>query len=409
MMPYLLPENYAKNVLVDSNENNLADVNGNGLYTSEDYTSFEAKDLRFVLPDAISCTITQVLNGEYELEMEYPADGVNFDRLKANAIIVAKNGGFSDGEQYQPFRVYSVSKNIDGTSTINARHLAYDLRGVVVSPFKAKTEQGAISGIKNFATSHFPFLFSSASNKSGLFSVPVPTSAWDLMGGTEGSLLDVYGGEYFFNWNNIYLADRIGHDRNIIVEYGSNLTDFEQEENIANCYTGVVGYWQGNMDYVQGLVVSSAIQHNHTKILAADLTERFEERPSVAEVTEATRQYVANNNIGVPDVSWTIDFVPLESTLEYSYLFNNIGGVHLGDSIIVRFAEYGINVRARATSITWDVLMDRIVSVSLGNVKQNIASTVAKQQKSLVNVKQIAKQAVPISDIVRRIDYGNQP
>ena len=41
------------------------------------------------LPDAISCTVTEERNGQYELHMEYPIDGQHMEDIRYSRIILA--------------------------------------------------------------------------------------------------------------------------------------------------------------------------------------------------------------------------------------------------------------------------------------------------------------------------------
>ena len=76
------------------------------------------------LVDAISCTVTEERNGEYELEMEYPESGKLFKELKHSRIIGAVP---SEDAAIQGFEIYKISKPINGVITVDARHVSYRL------------------------------------------------------------------------------------------------------------------------------------------------------------------------------------------------------------------------------------------------------------------------------------------
>ena len=78
------------------------------------------------LSDAISCTVTEEKNGTYELEMEYPITGIHFEEIKSRCIIMAIPSPYRDP---QPFRIYRITKPLNGVCTIYAQHLSYDLSG----------------------------------------------------------------------------------------------------------------------------------------------------------------------------------------------------------------------------------------------------------------------------------------
>lgn len=58
------------------------------------------------LNDAIECMVTEVRNGEYTLELEYPRDGQFANELKPDRIILADP---SDNSAAEPFRIVEVS------------------------------------------------------------------------------------------------------------------------------------------------------------------------------------------------------------------------------------------------------------------------------------------------------------
>ena len=55
------------------------------------------------LPDAESCIVTEERNGEFELELVYPVDGLHYKDIEDDMIIVARP---SDGGSKQAFRIY---------------------------------------------------------------------------------------------------------------------------------------------------------------------------------------------------------------------------------------------------------------------------------------------------------------
>ena len=63
------------------------------------------------LTDAISCTVTEERNGSYELDMVYPVTGQHYSDIGQRKIIVAQP---SIDEKLQPFRIYKVTKPLNG-------------------------------------------------------------------------------------------------------------------------------------------------------------------------------------------------------------------------------------------------------------------------------------------------------
>ena len=84
------------------------------------------------LPDAASCTVTEERNGGYEVEMEYPLTGSHFRDIQKRRILYVKPNPYDDP---QPFRIYSITKPINGIVTVHAAHLSYDTSGSIVKLF----------------------------------------------------------------------------------------------------------------------------------------------------------------------------------------------------------------------------------------------------------------------------------
>ena len=196
------------------------------------------------LSDAISCVVTEERNGQYELTMEYPSTGIHFDEIKLRAIIVAKP---SEGASNQPFRIYNISRPINGRVTIDAQHLSYDLSKNVAMPFEVTASGTAcastLAGLKTNAVETCPFTFTTDVNTVASYHQTVPASIRQRLGGIEGSVLDQFGGEYEFDGYTVNLHKDRGEEKNIPLRYGKNITDIKQEENISNTITGIVPYW----------------------------------------------------------------------------------------------------------------------------------------------------------------------
>ena len=104
-------------------------------------TTFQSNGLGG-LSDASKCEVVEERNGSFELEMEYHISGRRYSDLKLRRIIVAKPNPYSDP---QPFRIYSISKPINGLVTIKAEHISYDMSGYPVSDIRIrKYSYGAI-------------------------------------------------------------------------------------------------------------------------------------------------------------------------------------------------------------------------------------------------------------------------
>lgn len=333
-----------------------------------------------ILADAMFCKVTQELNGQYELELHYPVEGIHYGEIALRAILRATVG--PDGK-LQPFRVYRIVPGMNGTAAIYARHIAYDLGGYVVSPFTAADAPSAVAAIKSHAMpTDFPFALTTDKTTVAAMAVTVPSSVWGLLGGQQGSLLDVYGGEYEFDEWAVRLLTRRGADRGVSVRYGKNLTDLTQDASCANCYTGAVPYWRGNGITVTAAPVYAEGDFGYTRLMPLDVSSSFEQQPTQEQLQAAASSYIKQNRIGVPAVSWDVKLALLAQSSWYEDVAF-LEQIYLGDTVGVYFHRLGVDAKARVNRIVWDCLLERYDSVALGSVKANIAATIAGQQKEI--------------------------
>ena len=347
----------------------------------ETETAFDSNGIG-ILSDVISAPVVQELNGMYELTMKYPDTGIHAASIADRCILFTKPDPVTEP---QPFRIYRINPVSRGTITVYARHIAYDSIGIPVAPFTAGSAADAMNALQTGAVVDCPFTFTTDKSTSAQMNSPVPKSIWNLLGGTKGSVLDTYGGEYEFNRHNIHLHNKRGTDRGVTIRYGKNLSTLEQDRNCANCYTGVYPYWtssEGGLVELPEKYINASGTFSYVRILTLDLSQEWEQAPTEEQLRARAEKYMIDNDIGVPDISWTVQFVQLEQTEEYrgKALLER---VLLGDTVSVIFPRMNVNASARAVKIAFDSIMERYDSVTLGKVRGNIADTIAHQQQEL--------------------------
>lgn len=345
-----------------------------------DAASFETQGLG-ALTEAISCEITEAINGEYELAMTYPASGRRYADIKNRCIIYAKPDPYRGG---QPFRIYRITKPMNGVVAVYARHISYDLSGVPVLPFEASNAPAAMHGLGEHAAIQSPFTFSSTVEGGGSFAAAVPVSTRAAIGDGDGSILSVFGGELEWDGFAVRLLARRGQDTGVRIAYGKNLTGIEQDENIQNMLTGIIGYWA---DSESGEVVTSPVvkapgTYDFDRIGTVDFSSDFDEKPTADALAQKASAYIEENGIGVPEVSISVSWVQLEQYAGGEGL-SLLERVTLGDTVTVEFPALGVDATARVVKTVYDALRDRYASADIGSIQANIATTIAGQQQEI--------------------------
>ena len=357
-----------------------------------------------VLADSPRCEVTEERNGPYELEMDYPIDGQHFSEITHSAIIYAVP---ADGKGPQPFRVYDITKPLDGLCTIYAEHISYQLAHIPVTPFgRCTSVASALQGLKTNAAETCPFTFWTDKASTGTFEVKEPVSIREMLGGTRGSILDAFGGgEYEWDGYTVKLYQHRGHDKGVTIRYGRNLTDLKQDEAIDSTVTGIYPFWSddnsGTLVTLPEKVLHSENADNfpYVRTIVVDASSEFQEEPTETQLRDFGNRYIANNAVGVPKVSIEVSFAPLWQTEEYRNIAN-LERVNLCDTVTVVFEKLGVSATAKVVKTVYDVLNERYDTIELGDARTNLGKAVSDD----ISGSALAiRQAIPSKSVIEGI------
>lgn len=323
------------------------------------------------LNDATSCSVKETLNGEYELEMEYPVNGIHYSDIQLRRIILAKPNSY---DQKQPFRIYSISKPIGGLVTVNAEHISYDMSGL---PVRGAVEHYAwyvndvFEHIRNNSVYPCPFTFSSdITEEKKDISLSKPRSVKAFLGTDEG-LLSLFGGEWEFDRYNAILHKERGQNRGVSIEYGKNLTDVTQDEACSEMYTAVYPYYYQEDDGLQRLDddVVKILDTPYKNVYVLDLSSEFDEMPTQDQLRAKTQEYIKENKLDEPKVSLKVSFIKNPEVIEA------LQDVRLGDTVGVKFIKIGVDTTSRCINYDFNVLTEQYNSIELGEPTKTIVDT----------------------------------
>lgn len=349
------------------------------------------------MSDAVSCMVTEELNGQFELEMEYPITGKRYSDLSLREIIVAKSNPYSEP---QAFRIYFISKPIGGIVTIQAEHISYDMTGYPAQPFTATSVSTALTNLKNASLIVYPYTFWTDKTNVADLEIVKPMSTRGILG---NEILTTYQGEYEFDNYTVKLWEQRGTNRGVTIRYGKNLLDLKQEENCSAIYTAVYPYWYTEEDGLVQLPERYLLapgSFDFARIYPLDLTSEFDEKPTTEPDLELMRTksqyYMQLNGISIPRVSLTVSLVLLSQSEEYKN-YAMLENIFLGDTVTVEFLEMGVNSIARCVRTIYDAMLNKYDKIELGHAFQNLASSIASQNQVINNVTSV----VPTKSFVR--------
>ena len=343
------------------------------------------------LSEALTWKVKEALNGEFELEMSYPAAGEHFKEIKTDRIIYAKPNPF-DGPQ--AFVIYAVTKPLKGRVQIFAEHVSHKQTKITVSPFRARTMQEALEAVKNATVGENPFRIETDMEIVNDINSNIPRT---LRNAIYGRILSLYGGE--IKYDNYYaeILPRRGSDKGFAVRYGKNLLDYNEKSDVSGVYDGIYPYYfnqdpedEEEFEYVELPEKIIKIGDTAERIMPLNLTSEFQEEPDEDELREAAQRYLEQNDINKGSFSVKINFAILSQTEEYK---NSIPPeqVELGDDVSVYIPIRGVTVKSRIVKTVYDGKKGRYESVTVGEIERDIADTLHGVQNVLTeNQTQIA-------------------
>jgi hypothetical protein len=139
-----------------------------------------------------------------------------------------------------------------------------------------------------------------------------------------------------------------------------------------------------NLTELPERIVNAPGTYNFVRIKTMDVSMAFQEKPTTDQLRAYTERYIENNDIGVPKVSLKVSFAQLNQSEEYKHL-KLLERVSLFDTVSVVFPLLNVSARAKVVKTVYNVLLDRMESVTLGSVRANIADTIVSQNKEIAS------------------------
>jgi len=333
------------------------------------------------LRDCITCKVTEERNGIYECDFEYPVGGQNYDKIKVGRIVAVEH---DDSGDVQPFDIMSIQKNIEGMITVHCTHISYRMSYMTVTLKNINSLADALSGLSNAQPSN-PFTFWTDKTSAGYLGAGdgIPRSVRSLLGGVEGSILDTYGGEYQFDGFIVRLYASRGRQRDFAIRYGLNMTEYEDEVDISECYKSCIPYWTDNTDTIIGdkQTLSGATPTGRDECIPLDVSDKFEEKPSKAEVNAMGLSVMNSQNPTVPAQNISVQFVRLQDSEEYRE-FAPLLRCGLCDTIRVIFPDYNSSGYFKIVRAVWDVLGEKYEEMELGSLSVSLAEALGVSDTS---------------------------
>lgn len=342
------------------------------------------------LTDTISCEVTEERNGLFECLLKYPITGQHYGRITKECIIKAKP---NDTSAPQAFRIYRITKPLNGIVSIYGQHISYDLANVPVMPFATESRSPQLI-LSQLLSGDSRFTGWTDYSEAKPFSVTQPKSVRACLGGSEGSMLSKWHGE--FEWDNftVKFHTHRGQKTGVVIEYGKNLTALEQDEDNSGVYTQLLPFAVFTPEGAESETVVTLSEETlpivsaemaREKTLIMDFTDRFENGTVITEelLRAAANDYIRDHPLGAAIPTVKISFEPLWKQPEYAALLERVS---LCDTVTIRHSALGVSVSAMVVQTVYDCLAERYLGLTLGSEKSSMITTISEVQNSVSKV-----------------------
>ena len=343
-------------------------------------TSFTSNGLGR-LRDCIECKVTEERNGVYEADFQYPVTGANFDKIKVGRIIGVTH---NESENIQPFDIVSYEKPINGVVTFHCTHISYRQSYMTVTGSNINSLADAFDLLGNAEPSN-PFTYQTDKTSSAYMSGAdgKPKSVRSLLGGTEGSILDTYGGEYEWDKFRVILHDSRGETRPFSIRYGVNMLEYNEDFDTQGSYSSCIPFWSNGTETVVGdrQFATGVTIANRGECVPLDVSDKFESKPTKAEVEAMGVSVMASKNVYNPTQTLHVEFARLQDVPDYEN-FKRLYQCNLCDTINVVFPDYEVTEQFKIVKTVWDVLKDRYESMELGDLSISLSQALGVNSSS---------------------------
>lgn len=343
-------------------------------------TKFESVGLGF-LAETVRCEVHEVLNAEFELELEYPLNGKLAAELVNGRYIYA----FVDAQRgYNPFEIDNVDKNMNSdTFTVTASHQTNILRKRQVKEFKVENVSctTAMNELKKslLEPTNIEFYSDIDTQNSTLLRFK---SALSCIGGVEGSILDTWRGEIERTTGKISMLKRRGADRGLRVAFGKNMMGLTVKVDTLDTINAILPYaikTESDSEMVISLSENYIYAPNYKDgdvINAAEVDYSSDETvQDETSLRTASKNYFSSSTAHEPSLEIEISFQDLGETEEYK-TFRNMNQIYIGDTITAYHKDMDVDFTARMVEFKIDSLTGEYIECVLGSVKADFKSTI---------------------------------
>ncbi|MCT0949054.1 hypothetical protein EFL45_06410, partial [Weissella confusa] len=379
------------------------------------------------LVDLYDVDIHEQRNGLLNLTAYYPVNGQHYADISEGNIILAKPSPLDDNHA---FRIVSVALDITGYAvTIEADSITYDLTNNLSKTIHMLGDgQAAMTAIQN-STLH-PHIFTFYSDITHTSESQLRyVNPMEAIAGTQGSFLQIWGGELKRENRRVAMFNRRGRDNVATFRLGKNVAGLKYTVDVSNLTTEIVPTVTVNSTdasrTIEGATVQSSRMGNYplvySKMVDVSQDVKVDEGDTDDQIKAKINAFAANwfvksANTGkdLPEVTIEVEVESLQDSADYADKFAMLETIGLTDTVTVYVPEFGVNVTAIVNELHYDPVAERVTKLSIGTAKTSWAeanqNALSDLQDKVTMVQEQATQAVVSADGKSSNHYGhNEP
>lgn len=363
------------------------------------------------LVDLYDVDIHEQRNGLLNLTAYYPVNGQHYADISEGNIILAKPSPLDDNHA---FRIVSVALDITGYAVmIEADSITYDLTNNLSKTIHMLGDgQAAMTAIQN-STLH-PHIFTFYSDITHTSESQLRyVNPMEAIAGTQGSFLQIWGGELKRENRRVAMFNRRGRDNVATFRLGKNVAGLKYTVDVSNLTTEIVPTVTVNSTdtsrTVEGATVQSSRMGNYplvySKMVDVSQDVKVDEGDTDDQIKAKINAFAAdwfvksaNTGKDLPEVTVEVEVESLQDSADYADKFAKLETIGLTDTVTVYVPEFGVNVTAIVNELHYDPVAERVTKLSIGTAKVSWADSnknaLNDLQDKVTEVKEQATQAV---------------
>lgn len=370
---------------------------------SLDVSSYENNGYGF-FRDCIKCEVTEELNGGYTLNMVIASTDRLANIVSENMIVKAKANA---EDPPQLFEINKLVVKSNGEIEIQGQHIKYLLMQNCITSWYSMadiivegTPQQVADEILDSLMFETPFEFFSDIKTINTFNFEDSQSQklGDIFGGSDYSLLSVFGGDYHYDNFKIELLENRGTDSGYKLRFGHTMSDYEQTITNDTEYTHLIGFAKVSRSDVEngtlvisGMPVLSNSKRVFPKVKQIDFTSDIRDyfgsswkvdfktglhcQDTADKLFELTNKYLINNYNRKQAVG------ECNITITYNSELDKMQHLKLGDTVKVCFGEDKNSLFARISKVTYNSLAERYTLIEVGEQKPSLLDFILNKRR----------------------------